>query len=181
MSTPSGPVRCFFLTPTDRCRLRLRVWMRDCDPPACWHDTSVTLPEVEPHATTTTTIGADDPRWPTRCGACGAALHADDPRVMRQVLEERVYRRSDDGPDCTLHDAPVGAMWWSESEHDHVGPDGRCLVVRTPGGDWCPDCPSTQGRPWTRSGTVPHVTAHPSILFPGRYHGWLTEGVLSPC
>jgi hypothetical protein len=77
--------------------------------------------------------------------------------------------------------APPGAMWLSKS--------GSGLVVRTPGGDWYVDQPSSSGGNWTRSGEPPNVTANPSILqqnpseYSGTraYHGMLRSGVLEEC
>jgi len=31
---------------------------------------------------------------------------------------------------------------------------------------------------WTVTGVPPNITMHPSINFVGRYHGWLTNGVV---
>jgi hypothetical protein len=59
------------------------------------------------------------------------------------------------------------------------GPDGRCLVLKTPAGDWVIDGPASGGGRWERTGVPPLITARPSILIPGQYHGWLTAGVLS--
>lgn len=58
-------------------------------------------------------------------------------------------------------------------------PDGRVIMVKTPGGDWILDQISSQGNFWTRTGEPPNITAHPSIIA-GDYHGWLRNGVLVP-
>ncbi len=61
------------------------------------------------------------------------------------------------------------------------------LLVLTPGGTWCVDCPATGGGHWTRTGEPPNVTATPSIhLSPGvgpphEWHGFLTAGALVTC
>lgn len=75
---------------------------------------------------------------------------------------------------------PAGAMW--------TDPD-LGLTVRTPGGDWHVDRPSSSGGRWTRSGDPPRITATPSILFSldrptvgqRSYHGFLTDGFLVEC
>lgn len=90
--------------------------------------------------------------------------------------------------------APPGAMWdadWYEGSKLKDGrpynrnPDGVTLCVRTPGGDWIVDGPSFSCRvevgSWSRSGTLPNVTATPSIHIPGKYHGWLRDGQLVEC
>ncbi len=59
------------------------------------------------------------------------------------------------------------------------------LFVMTPAGPWCVDAQSTDGNGnftghgWTVTGLPPNITVSPSINFPGSYHGWLTDGVLS--
>ena len=113
----------------------------------------------------------------------------------QQVWFETVYRRSDTHRLVMLRDAPVGAMWhapWYREMAERsqeagqtkptfsAHPDGRCLMVRTPGGDWCVDQRSSQGGYWRRDGVPPYVTAHPSIALgdPERYHGWRKGGIL---
>ncbi|WDL96961.1 hypothetical protein [Alicyclobacillus sp. ALC3] len=71
------------------------------------------------------------------------------------------------------------------SAHYLAEPAGRPpLWVMTPGGCWCVDeRPFVRGEwtdgGWKVTGTAPNITARPSINFPGLYHGWLTDGVLS--
>lgn len=60
----------------------------------------------------------------------------------------------------------------------------RPLWVMTPGGCWCVDeKPFVSGKyqesGWTVTGEAPNITCSPSINFPGRYHGYLINGVLS--
>jgi hypothetical protein len=125
-----------------------------------------------------TAIAHDDPRWPTLCDACGYAFIETD---HWQIFQQRLYRRVDNGMLLTLRNFPTGAMW-DAHWYPRKGPDGRCVVVQTPAGEWMIDAPSTSGQPWTRTGEVPNITARPSILINNRstpdYHGWLTDGVL---
>lgn len=63
-------------------------------------------------------------------------------------------------------------------------PNRKPLWVMTPGGCWCVDeKPFSGGKyqdgGWTVTGEAPNITARPSINFPGNYHGWLTNGILS--
>lgn len=80
--------------------------------------------------------------------------------------------------------APVGSMWnadWFAETNQKPGPDGMWLIVKTPGGDWFIDGPSNNGNGWTREGTAPNITAHPSIETANKkYHGFLTAGKLDP-
>lgn len=125
----------------------------------------------------------DDPRWPTHCDACGYVFTDAD---VWQLHWHALYRRVATGEVVGhLHPSegrvPPGAMWdtpWFLPQW--AGPDGRCLSVMTPGGEWCIDGPSSGGdrRPWQRTGEPPTITATPSILIGDRYHGWLTNGVL---
>lgn len=128
-----------------------------------------------------------DSRWPKAC-PCGRAFLVSD-RWQRTV--NQLWRRADTGALVDLDDAIKGnphpdfwgAMyhaWW----HDRSwpGPDGRCVAVITPAGEWVIDAPSSNGgTPWRRTGELPDVTATPSIHFPGRYHAHLRDGVLSDC
>lgn len=80
-----------------------------------------------------------DQRWPTTC-ACGYVFQESD---QWQLRADHLWRRSDSGLLCLLRDAPVGAMWnafWlADRSSEYKGDDGRCLIVRTPGGEWMID------------------------------------------
>ena len=119
-----------------------------------------------------------DPRWPTHC-ACGYEFLPDD---YWQHNYQVLYRRDEGNDLWLLSEVQAGAMWNADWLTDqYKGPDGLCLVVRTPGGDWTIDGPSwhlgVRGPGWTRTGIPPRITVSPSILQPG-YHGWLRDGVL---
>lgn len=121
----------------------------------------------------------DDPRWPVACAECGRPLGDE---FEHQLFYERAYRLPDGG-DCTLRDAPVGAIWRAEWHEGHWrGADGRCYGVQLPpggiGDQWIIEQPSVSGGGWTRTGEPPLFTCSPSILTP-RYHGFLTAGVLT--
>lgn len=121
----------------------------------------------------------EDPRWPRAC-VCGFEFPEN---AQWQVNTERLYT-SPELPDLiVLHEAPIGAMWdawWYGTK----GPDGKCIVVKTPAGDWIVDYPTKDGKGWTRTGTPPVLTVQPSIAMgkdeKGRwiYHGWLRDGYL---
>jgi hypothetical protein len=127
-------------------------------------------------------VDHSDPRWPTTC-SCG--YHFKEADYWQHNLTRLYWRGDHLSMSTTLSEAPVGAMWTADW-YDFKGPDGHCLVVRTPGGDWIVDGPSmnndgSRGNPWQRSGEIPKVTANPSIHIPGKYHGWLREGFLESC
>lgn len=120
-----------------------------------------------------------DPRWPTVCSSCGRPFTDADPR---QLFRSSLYRRVDGGSDVwPLRELPAGAVyhaWWMPPSFG-AGPDGKVWVVKLPGGhEWTAYGKSSQGSPWTVTGTIPAITARPSIAAP-TYHGWLTDGVLS--
>ncbi|NIR31668.1 MAG: hypothetical protein GWN84_20620 [Gammaproteobacteria bacterium] len=183
-------IQCFMLDPTDQQVVHLRRYAGRREPGArCpssstgYHNAMVeidrgpwadeAIADSHPH---------DDPRWPKTC-ACGYVF-ADTDHWQRFV--QRLYRRSDTGGLETLHRPPPGAMWYADWTSMR-GPDGRCLFVQTPAGPWSPDQPSSDGRPWTRTGTPPNVTATPSIGLVNpdgtgwAYHGWLRDGQLVEC
>lgn len=201
-------VRCFWIEPTGQVQIWLRRYVMDTEHNACaasgygYHNASVRIedrpaifrddPDEPGHRFLEVQYHMhDDERWPKAC-ACGRVFVDAD---QWQVNQEHIYRRADTGEVTTLRDAPAGAMWNSWWYGDHYrGADGISLSVMLPGGyDWPVDGPSYSGgkinnaRGWTRSGTVPVITARPSILIPGkpgqpdRYHGFLTDGVLNPC
>lgn len=90
---------------------------------------------------------AEDSRWPTRCERCDGELPEDS---VRQMWQEQVYRRTDNGELRVLHpsapapeapSAEPGACWDGWWLPDcYRGPDGIALVVRCPDGhDWLVD------------------------------------------
>ena len=134
-----------------------------------------------------------DPRWPTHC-ACGYEFTAED---QRQVFVESIYRNEATGEEWPLRELPPGAMydaWWYRDDDGSprrgtgmgtgTGHDGLCLCVCLPPGGgldyWHVDAIAKNGPGWERTGTVPNITANPSIQTP-RYHGWLRNGVLVEC
>lgn len=203
-------IRCFLIEPTERVQQRLRrygppgrwdaeqqkqVYDAPC-PLNSYHNAEVRIEDVpvrySKHGYIENGVEGwahDDPRWPIAC-ACDYVFQPTD---EWQLFCDQIYRRVDTGEEMTLRDALAGAMWraaWM-SGFVHSQDDGPPLVIKTPGGEWCIDhceskCPQ-MGKPldpshhcWTRSGTVPDVTASPSILIgaPARYHGWLRSGWL---
>ena len=184
-------IRCFFLEPTGFARRFLRRYVpaaadRPCPLVYGYHDADVLIDVVASGAVSGDLHPHDDPRWPSRC-ACG---HAFEPGDEWQLFHRDLYARRDTGEQTTLSEAPHGAMWYADWFSDYKGPDGHTLVVKTPGGDWIVDMPpGGKGRPWTRTGAPPDVTATPSIAIgrdppgdgPWKYHGWLRDGYLVEC
>lgn len=82
----------------------------------------------------------DDPRWPTECSRCGYVFTEGD---LHTVDTDIWWIRADGQPGrWRLGQAPIGAMWdayWLSKYEHWQGPDNKCLVVRTPGGDWTVD------------------------------------------
>lgn len=98
-----------------------------------------------------------DPRWPKCCEACGYEFQPED---TWQLFHERIYLRPDTGEEVTLRRAPVGAIWRAEWHEPHIaGPDGMCIVCKTPAGEWMIDSVASNCDPgyvmvprWTHRG-----------------------------
>jgi hypothetical protein len=195
-SVSSSRIQCFWLEPTELGRSSLRRYENHpydpMPPPSCpenrmrYHDTDVVLGDIPyPFGTadsdpTPEDIPHDDPRWPKACDVCGTPFKDDD---HWQHNVHRLYRGSPDGKLYSLRDAPPGAMY-AATWYPKKGPDGIALHVCLPpgGGDdyWFVDGSASNGPGWTRTGTVPLITARPSIMTK-RYHGFLTDGFLVEC
>jgi hypothetical protein len=186
-----NPIRCFLLEPTDQAEVSFRRYSHARCPGPHGHHNASNVVGCDPYPIDNglegdglTTRSIDfGPDWPTRC-SCGYAFLSCD---QWQVNRLRLYRRADTRAVHTLVGAPVGAMWFADWYGEQTrGPDGHCLVVKTPAGDWLVDGKSSSGGRWTRQGTAPLVTANPSIGFPDGKGGWLfhaflRNGVLEPC
>jgi hypothetical protein len=184
-------VECFWLEPTELGRSELRRYLLSAIIPEsqtsqtlCRHDTTVYIGDIPYPFSPEGYVGYgqddvphDDPRWPTKCHVCGTVFR-DDAEWQHNV--RRLFKGAPDGKLYTTRNAPPGAMF-DASWYPLKGPDGIALAVALPpdGGDdiWIVDMPSSSEGHWTRTGTVPKVTARPSILTP-RYHGFLTDGWL---
>lgn len=183
-------IQCFLLTPAEYAKESLRRYNLAEDNeclPMKYHNAVVDLgivpfPHSEFDGSSRDDLDPNDPRWPQVC-SCGYTFKDDDPRQHNLI---RMYQ-GEGVTLTTLGEAPLGSMWvvdWYEDKWK--GPDGLCLIVKTPGGDWIVDGPSknndgSMGLPWTRTGRIPNVTATPSIHIPGKYHGWLRNGFLESC
>jgi hypothetical protein len=198
--------QCFLITPTDRAWRSLRRFTWSGGTAGCLdgngHEASTEIAVVpliiSPDGTYDIEQGADpaqrapahdDPRWPTVCERCGAPLPAD---AEWQVFHERIYV-AEDGREFAIktnssHRAPAGAMWeapWLNSDgitsefFKRSGRSAPIMCMLPDGYQWCMDQVASNGPGWEVTGTAPNFTARPSILSP-RYHGWLTDGMLSP-
>jgi hypothetical protein len=183
-------IQCFFCAPADEVARNLRRYavMGSCSGPCGYHN-AVTWIENLPAAGNVMADGClsfsrmveePDPRWPVKCDYCNYRFSPED---ARQTNLEWIYLRMDTGETFRLCDAKPGAMWYADWG-THKGPDGRCLAVNLPPDGkhvWLMDNPaSNSDMPWRRSGTVPRITANPSILTPN-YHGFLRGGWLEEC
>lgn len=134
--------------------------------------------------------------FPKKCD-CGYEFTEED---MYQIFKETQYKDAK-GNAYTLPTAPVGAIWrawWYEEVKDMRGPDGKCYVCKTPGGDWvidsrasnCTRRDDSEHKCWCRHGEAPNFTVNKvgntcaagagSILI-GNYHGFLINGELTSC
>jgi hypothetical protein len=128
-------------------------------------------------------------------------LEKTDERIQSSdgINSFALWKRADTGGLWPLHSAPAGAIWFAPWMEDHCkGFDGKCLVVRTPGGDWMIDSRAsncglpndTEHRCWIRHGEAPNITvdkqgktcsAGAGSIVCGKYHGFLRNGFLEEC
>lgn len=170
------PYPCFWLEPTTRVHRYLRrfVYSDSRTDEKCpaheWgsHDAQVQIEDGEGQFSDDGYLNVEEPnitrhndsRWPTHC-ACGYAFTEDD---EWHLFDELIYRRPDTGEEMTLDSAAPGAMWdawWMSSQ----GPDGICLTVKTPGGEWrVDDRANNCGMPDDKWST------------PGHHYCWVRHG-----
>lgn len=197
--------KVFYLEPTGHDRVWLRRYEGGSTCPSGGYHQAMVLIGEEPESTRA--IGDhhphDDERWPGNCEKCGNPFSEHD---EWQRFRRAIYRRVDTGEEMVIADAPVGACWnaqWFVEDRKpgfYVGPDGRCLVVKTPGGEWMIDSRASnctmpednEHKCWVRHGRPEDGTLHVdkngltcaagagSILC-GNYHGFLHNGHLTSC
>lgn len=142
------PYRVFWLDDTDKVILQLRRYTKHDEKPCgrspFGHRASVDLDgehdalysdadeKIMAYIDPTPYRELED--WPKQCEDCDYVFTTDD---EWHVAQESVYVRRDTGERMTLRHAPIGAMWDAKWMGEwRRGPDGICLTVRTPGGDW---------------------------------------------
>lgn len=200
-------IRCFLLEPTDIYVRKLRCWGGRKDScsvsghgfhaaevelergPGIPEENGVIVGNVWPGMP-----GDDDPRWPQAC-KCGWPFGPEH----RYRDQHGLWRRADTGELVELINAPPGAMWRATWYEDWCkGPDGQCIVVKTPGGDWMIDSQASnctipddhqqqRHHCWIRHGTPPDLTvdkngvtcsAGAGSIQAGNWHGFLRNGEL---
>lgn len=190
-------IQCFMVVDTGRVEKRLRrfVWRQQAPCPGLfgYHNASIDIGENDAIysdggkylADLTHTVPKDDPRWPAKCDGCGYLFTDEDPR---QVNQHMIYLREDTGERWIETKLPPGAIrevfWLGEADK---GPNGKQYLLRLPNGqiDWSVYGPTSGGRVdgnmsqgWTITGTMPNITASPSIDATGVWHGFLRDGIL---
>lgn len=184
-------IKCFWVEPTGRAAQACMTWCSACD-----QRTETEMPEIEyDEATQEPRFDWDGAPWPAQCAHCGHAFTDED---SRSGVRLPLYRRTDNGQLIKLRDAEVGAMW-DASWYPRKGPDGRCLVLRCPGGhDWaidsrasnCTRAPDDGHFCWCRHGEPPDLTVDKGcdtcqsgggsiwVDMPHGWHGHLIRGWL---
>jgi hypothetical protein len=203
-------IRCFLVEPTKWDRLRIaRSTRSGCRKSAFghhskWVTTEIRLRHHKRRAVNRPPLNRVPSHrsrlWPKTCAAC---RYRFKPKDDWDACADLLYAPADGSLEPqTLNEMPAGAMWYADwfsakslppekrgPKGKILTPDGRVLVVKTPGGEWIVDYYSTPasgelGLGWTRTGSVRNgtVTASPSIRIgePERYHGWLRNGYLVP-
>lgn len=207
-------VRCFLIEPTgfERVSHRRVVIDSKCPGRFGYHNALETICEVPAGQFRDIEVHGPDEEakhpgpWPERC-PCGFVF-SDPAKIVSRIHVEALWRPISGFGSFVLRDAPEGAMWratWIEPEEaasepdpvkraslvdarkEWVGPDGRCYVVKLPGGfEWVIDGPAGNSGHWTRTGEPPAFVVKPSIKSPN-YHGFLggpagdRPGVLVSC
>jgi len=197
-------VAVFFIAPTGRSMRSLRRYAPDGACPDCGtgrHDASTDLDSVvsdgpfdvsrAPTHLERTLYAA---RWPTKCSGCDYEFREED---AWQIFSSREYASADGRAFVGLHRLPVGACY-DARWYPKKGPDGRRLIVMTPGGLWDIDSRASNctmphddaHQCWVRRGKPEDGTLHVdksgltcaagagSIQFPN-WHGFLHNGRLS--
>jgi hypothetical protein len=217
------PIKVFFLEPTDRERMWLRRYRSSaehkCAETRSYCNAMFDFGECDIRYTDkgerTIAHRAElepphsDPRWPTKCEACGEPFAEKDPF---QLFTRQIYVNLERGLRTTLDDAPPGACWdaWWMSDraerHDlrpgvgsNIGPDGRCLIVKCPDGhDWmidsrasnCTRRDDNEHHCWVRHGRPEDGTLHvdkngntcaagAGSILTPKWHGFLRNGYLT--
>lgn len=138
----------------------------------------------------------NDPRWLKKCDKCDYVFIESD---EWQDGTDRLYELPD-GTKCTIREAPIGAMYYSDWWPDK-GTDGHCLSVILPPDRhaWLIDGPANNCTMrndrdhdcWCRHGVPPNITVNKTPE-PGRrtcnagggsiqtpsWHGFLRDGKL---
>ena len=141
----------------------------------------------------------DDPIWPAACDHCGATF--TDANASRSSGSRAIMKRADTGEEMP-DKLPVGAVfendWVADIASYRRGPDGRVLIVVTPGGHWeidsrasnCTMPQENEHRCWVRHGRPEDGTLHvdknghtcaagAGSIVCGNYHGFLHNGHLT--
>lgn len=199
-------IKVFFIEPTGFSLLYLRRYSEGNCPlrPGKYslHDAKTAIGQGPKNVTSGDSYSHNDSRWPSHCG-CGYAFQEHD---TWQLFAPAEYRRLDTGETMSIQTAPVGACWNASWFVDRkvgsfkAGSDGRCLVVKTPGGEWVIDsralnCTIPQDDVhccWVRHGRPEDSTLHvdkngytcaagAGSIVCGSYHGFLHQGHLTNC
>lgn len=196
-------IKCFFIKPNGKASRWLRRYSsadgNPCPINGSYHNAQVPIED-----SLDAENRSDEPiiremyadQWPTKCD-CGYVFTTEDPK---QLFSQNQYV-DEAGRVMTLQSAPAGAMWdavWFNKMPAYTGPDGICLVVKTPAGEWMVDgrasnCTMPEDnvhKCWVRHGVPPNITVSKdgntcaagagSILIK-EYHAMLQEGELRQC
>lgn len=191
-------VKCFFLEPTNKYKISYRAYVSSdkckCSNEYGYHNYSELIEYIEADEFPVTKPMEYDETKINKC-SCGYEFKKGD---TFQRFVERVYVDKD-GKEYLHREFPVGAMFYSDWLNDiFPGPDGRCLTVITPGGEWNIDgrasnCTMPEDkihRCWVRHGTPPNITvdkngntcrAGAGSIAQKNYHGFLRNGFLTNC
>lgn len=194
-------IKCFMIVDTGDNQLYLRRYKPSTTDGTCHCDEMSKIQRVSGSATEAGYAMPDktDHRWPVTCTKCGRPFADSD---EWRLFEVSIYRREDSGGEILFHsnpevgNIPVGAMWDAHWIPFWKGPDGKCLTVMTPGGEWMIDSRASnctlpnddRHKCWVRHGVPPNITvdkngltcsAGAGSIQCGKYHGFLRNGELT--
>ncbi len=114
------------------------------------------------------------------------------PWQCRMLTREEFYGRP--MPDRAVGDTTLMDPTWADRHRDIISPEyfrdwyGKrpTVAVVLPGPvTWCVDNRATVpgslglGSGWQVTGEPPNLSLHPSVNLKGRWHGWITNGIIS--
>ncbi len=120
---------------------------------------------------------------------------AEPPRRARRRMTWPLVLYPEEHRFDEQHPCPIGACWFEDMylkhpslspkyRRDHAGKRLPIVVMLPDRTCWCVDTLARNdggyyGDGWTVTGELPRISVSPSIHIPGRYHGFIQDGVIT--
>lgn len=130
----------------------------------------------------------------------GAKMPRNTKAFMVELKDDSFFHNCETGEIYkNMRDLPDGAIYYADWYKDRLGPDGRHLIAKCPGGHiWhidgrasnCTMREDHEHRCWVRHGTPPNLTVDKSgntcaagagSIQAGNWHGFLRNGIFEEC